>query len=518
MAALWRLFAAIGRAGELTTARVAVAAAFAALLVHTLLYAAFLEDPLTWALLALGTGLAAAVATRPADAEAEARAVRRAERVVGAGLLAAAVLWWLLVPSYPNYDAYYHLVWGREILDGLKPSFEAYAAPTQHPLYVAYAALVGLAGEDADRLLVLTTLLCLVALVWGTWRLGLALFGVWPALLATVFVGSSFAFLLYAVRAYVDVPFLALVVWAAASGRRRARRGAAGLLVFAGLLRPEGWILAGLLWLWRWPAADTGRRVRGALLVLVAPVVWCLVDLVVTGNPLHSVTATSSLAEDLGRERGIAKVPRLFVTQLADVARPPVALAGVIGAVLAVRRFGPRAMAIPLAMLGAGVLAFIGTGVLGLSILPALPHGPRGRALPLRRLRGRGLHARCPPGTAGAGRGARAAVGALVVGAVFLVVKLGSFGTLADELRFGREMHDDLRRAARHARGPGGHGAAARSRSPTTGSCPTRAGCSTRRAPTSAPAARAAATAGSPSSPWVARRCAATGSRTARAR
>src|SRR6185503_8407694 len=104
------------------------------------------------------------------------RAVRRAERVAGAGLLAAAVLWWLLVPSYPNYDAYYHLVWGREILDGLKPSFEAYAAPTQHPLYVAYAALVGLAGEDADRLLVLTTLLCLVALVWGTWRLGLALF------------------------------------------------------------------------------------------------------------------------------------------------------------------------------------------------------------------------------------------------------------------------------------------------------------------------------------------------------
>jgi hypothetical protein len=98
--------------------------------------------------------------------------VRRTERVVGAGLLAAAVLWWLLVPSYPNYDAYYHLVWGREILDGLKPSFEAYAAPTQHPLYVAYAALVGLAGEDADRLLVLTTLLCLVALVWGTWRRG----------------------------------------------------------------------------------------------------------------------------------------------------------------------------------------------------------------------------------------------------------------------------------------------------------------------------------------------------------
>jgi putative inorganic carbon (hco3(-)) transporter len=59
LAALWRLFARMRRAGPATAARVAVAAAFVALLVHTLLYAAYLEDPLTWALLALGTGLAA---------------------------------------------------------------------------------------------------------------------------------------------------------------------------------------------------------------------------------------------------------------------------------------------------------------------------------------------------------------------------------------------------------------------------------------------------------------------------
>ena len=38
--------------------RAAVAAAFAAIVVHTWAYAAFLEDPLTWALLAVGTALA----------------------------------------------------------------------------------------------------------------------------------------------------------------------------------------------------------------------------------------------------------------------------------------------------------------------------------------------------------------------------------------------------------------------------------------------------------------------------
>jgi O-antigen ligase len=40
-------------------ARAAIAAAFVALVVHTLIYAAFLEDPLTWALLGVGTALAA---------------------------------------------------------------------------------------------------------------------------------------------------------------------------------------------------------------------------------------------------------------------------------------------------------------------------------------------------------------------------------------------------------------------------------------------------------------------------
>jgi len=46
-------------------ARVAIAAAFVALVFHTLLYADFLEDPVTWALLAVGTALAAASSSRP---------------------------------------------------------------------------------------------------------------------------------------------------------------------------------------------------------------------------------------------------------------------------------------------------------------------------------------------------------------------------------------------------------------------------------------------------------------------
>ena len=42
--------------------RSALAAAFGALIFHTMLYADFLEDPFSWALLAIGTALAVASA------------------------------------------------------------------------------------------------------------------------------------------------------------------------------------------------------------------------------------------------------------------------------------------------------------------------------------------------------------------------------------------------------------------------------------------------------------------------
>jgi O-antigen ligase len=58
--ALWRLL----RGASRRLARAVVAAAFVALLVHTMTYAAFLEDPLTWLLLGAGAALAAAESPR----------------------------------------------------------------------------------------------------------------------------------------------------------------------------------------------------------------------------------------------------------------------------------------------------------------------------------------------------------------------------------------------------------------------------------------------------------------------
>lgn len=384
---------------------------------------------------------------------------RRAGQVetaaLAVGVLAVVVLW-LAVPTFPNYDAYYHLVWGRELLDARTPGFEAYAAPTQHPLYLVVAALVGLAGTGADRALVLLTLLSLVALTWATWRTARALFGPWPGALAALFVGSSFAFLLYAMRAYVDVPFLALVLGAAAwevqhggvAGARHARGGGGHLgpmllLLAAGLLRPEGWVLAALYALWSLPGRSWARRAAFLALAVAPPLLWAAVDLAVTGNPAHSLNATSALADELGRPRGLAEVPGSFVAFVTDVARPPVALAGVIGVVLALRLMGWRRLVVPLALLVAGAVTFVGAGVAGLSILPRYLSVP---VVALCLFAGYAVagFTTLPEGHPWRGRWRNGALGAVAVGAAFLVVQLPSFGRLDDEITFVQGINRDL--------------------------------------------------------------------------
>jgi hypothetical protein len=364
---------------------------------------------------------------------------RRVEPFVVATLALAAVIAALLVPTYPNYDTYFHLVWGRELVHGMKPDFEAYAAPTEHPLFLALCALLGLIGTDGERAVVLVCVLSLVALMWGTFRVGDACFGPWPGLLAAAFVGSSVAFLLYAARAYVDVPFLALVLWAAAMEARAPRRGLpvmAGLAV-AGLMRPEAWVLAGAYWLWCGP-----RRLDLLALAVAAPVTWCLVDLWVTGDPLFSLHATSDLADELNRNRGLSSVPGSFVSFVTDTARWPVALAGLGGAFLAWRLRTGRALHVPIALFGAGLVTFLATGLAGLSVLPRYLTVP---VVAVCLLAGYGVLGFT---TLAPGRlrrmWSRAAMAAALVGVVFVAVKSPAVGTLRGELRFIKGSHDDL--------------------------------------------------------------------------
>ena len=87
-----------------------------------------------------------------------------------------------------------------------------------------------------------------IVCAWAIWRLGRAVFGVWPGLVAALLVVTNATLLLYTARAFPDLLFLALVFLAGALEAERRRRGAAvlALLAAAGLLRPEARLLAGV--------------------------------------------------------------------------------------------------------------------------------------------------------------------------------------------------------------------------------------------------------------------------------
>ncbi|MFL5857475.1 MAG: hypothetical protein ACJ77L_12130 [Solirubrobacteraceae bacterium] len=287
-----------------------------------------------------------------------------------AALLVASVVLFLVYPTFPNYDSYYSLLWGREVLDGHLPSFDAYRAPTQHPLAVGFGALLSLLGDSADRVMVGATLVSFVVLAVGLYRLGRASFGWLVGLVAAGLLCTRFDFPFLAARGYIDIPYLAFVVWAAALEAEQRRRGVPVLLLLvgAGLLRPEAWLLSGLYWLWLFPALGWSGRVRTAVLVALGPAVWIATDWIVTGDPLFSHTHTSGLAEELGRQRALSEVPRTTWNFLIGLDKAPVFYAGLLGVVLAVVLV-PRRVGVALGLLVAGLATFGLVGVAGLSVI-----------------------------------------------------------------------------------------------------------------------------------------------------
>jgi hypothetical protein len=293
-------------------------------------------------------------------------------RVLLALLALATLVGFFVYPTYPNYDSLYSLIWGREILHGHLPSFVVYRAPTEHPLALVFGALMSLFGTGGDRLMVGATLASFVALVAGLYRLGAAAFTPLVGLIAAALLLSRFDFAFLAARGYIDIPYLAFVVWAAALEAGRPRRGVAVfvLLTLAGLMRPEAWLLIAGYWVWYvWPSATSWRtRIGTAVLAATGPAIWATVDAVVTGDPLYSLHSTSSLAEELGRSHGLSAVPSATWTFLTSLDKAPVVLAALAGVLLATVLV-PRRLGMPFALLVVGLATFGLVGVAGLSII-----------------------------------------------------------------------------------------------------------------------------------------------------
>ena len=308
-----------------------------------------------------GAGLLSRARARNADAWAH----------VGFAVLCVGfAIGFFVFPTYPNYDSYYSLLWGREALDGTLPHFEGFRVPTEHPLAIVVGAVLTLFGDVGDRMWVFLILASYLGLVAGVYRLGRIAFTPLVGLIAAVLLLTRFDFAFLAARGYIDVPYMALVVWAVVLEVQRPRRGTPvfALLTAAGLLRPEAWLLAGLYFLWMAWKATWPQRVVWALWTWSAALLWAATDFVVTGDPLFSLNHTSSSAEDLGRQRTLSELPSAVPDFFAELVKVPVALVASVGLVAALL-MAPRRSVGPLVLFVTGLGTFIVIGVAGLSVI-----------------------------------------------------------------------------------------------------------------------------------------------------
>jgi hypothetical protein len=307
---------------------------------------------------------------RPALARVRSLDADAIARVAFALLCLAFAIGFFVYPTYPNYDSYYSLLWGREVLDLQLPGFEGFRVPTEHPLAIAAGALLSVFGRGGDRLWIALTFASFLWLIWGVYRLGRSAFTPLIGAVAAALVLTRFDFGFLAARGYIDIPYMALVVWAAVLEAQRPRRGAAVLVVLAlaGLLRPEAWVLGGMYWLWVAWRATWRQRLLYAALAAIGPLVWTLTDLAVTGDPLFSLLHTSSSAEDLGRQRSLSELPTAIPDFFTSLVKVPVMIAAVAGLGIALA-FAPRRAAMPLALVASGIATFVLIGVAGASVI-----------------------------------------------------------------------------------------------------------------------------------------------------
>jgi hypothetical protein len=291
-------------------------------------------------------------------------------RIGFAAMCVAAVIGYLAFPTYPTYDSFYALLWGRDLLHLHLPDFRVYRGPTEHPLAIGFGMLCSIFGQGGARLMIFGSIASFVAVVAGVYRLARLCFGAVVGWIAALLVLSRFFVENLAAQGYLDISYVALIVWAAVLEVQRPRRGVPvmALLAAAGLLRPDAWVLGGAYWLWCCWRADTRRRLGLLALATLAPVVWVGVDAVVTGNPLYSLHATAGLAQELERTQGFSSVLGSVWSYGVRIDKLPVLLGGLVGVPLAIW-MAPRRVLVPLASLMLLIGVFVAEGAVGASVV-----------------------------------------------------------------------------------------------------------------------------------------------------
>jgi hypothetical protein len=305
-------------------------------------------------------------------------------------VVGAVLLWLVSGVGFANYDTLYALAWGGQLARGELPAYDIPIAPTPHPLVEGLGLVLTPLGPHAvEGVTVALGFLALSGCTWVIYELGALWFGRAAGVLAALILLTRVPILSYGVRAYVDIPYLLLVLGAVlvesrrrAAGERPAGAPVLALLALAGLLRPEAWVFSALYWLYAidWlpqpirnlarrapseptdaptPAAPprrTALQLAGlTLLAAAGPLIWLLSDLAITGDALWSLTNTRHTADALKRITGIGNVPEYIPRRIGEILRPPVLIGAALGGVLTLLWLRRRA----LVGIAAGVLAVV---------------------------------------------------------------------------------------------------------------------------------------------------------------
>jgi len=297
----------------------------------------------------------------------------------------SGVLLLLFPVGFPNYDTIYALVWGRELAHLESPDMGAALPPTPHPLTELWGLVTTPLGDGMITLTMIGAYAALGLIGYFVYRLGEIWFDRWIGAAAAAIVLTRAPFLSNGLRAYIDLPYIALCLAALLVETKKPRAGwpVLALLALAGLLRPEAWLFAIAYWLYL--AVDrtpTGRKAVGltanrpvgelvwlGVLALAGPVVWALFDLITTGSPTYSWTGTKETVETLERQTGPVDLVLYGPRRLGEVLQWPGMVGAFGGVVLGLAFLRRRSLlGIAAAALALGAFALLACG--GLAILP----------------------------------------------------------------------------------------------------------------------------------------------------
>lgn len=267
-------------------------------------------------------------------------------------------------------DTQYALLWGNQLAHGARIELDAPFATTPHPLTILIGAVVAVIGGTDGAAMAVLQHAALVIMVIAIWMLAAQLFDRWVATLAVVLLAFCPLLVLGSFAGLNTAIWIGGLMFIARAELRSPRCGAPVLwgLGILGLMRPEAWILAGAYCVYLGFDPER-RRARYVAAAVVPPLVWMAFELWVTGDPLFSLHHTTEFRAALGRETGLTEAIQALPALVEEALGRSLALAGMLGLVLALASGHPGARRV-ISWASGLVVLFFALSAKGFSIIP----------------------------------------------------------------------------------------------------------------------------------------------------